>query len=206
MTNVESIARRKRSYSDLTINDLELVYGLKLEMKELFPAVNPVTPDEGLARSLEQGKQLIFASEKARSEFIVAPILLFVRSLVKKDITIYSGVRFDVEPENGLRGVCDFIIGEAPPLPFIQAPLMVVVEAKKNDIEEGIGQCAAEMLAAQIFNQQRGHEKIIHGSVTTGERWLFLQLAGKTLTIDAARYDIGNVEKILGVLFHILSA
>ncbi|HMV84077.1 MAG TPA: hypothetical protein PKA34_13185 [Blastocatellia bacterium] len=205
MEAVEKNGKRKRSYSEMTVNDLELIYGLSLGMKDLFSGIKPIPPSERLAEALAEGKPLIFASEKARSEFIVAPILLFVRSLLNKAVTIYSGFRFDVEPENGLRGVCDFIIGEAPPLPFIQAPLMVVVEAKKNDMEDGIGQCAAEMMAARIFNQQRGHERVVHGCVTTGEKWLFMELEGKTLTLDETRYDISNVEKILGILHHVLS-
>ncbi|MGH9853629.1 MAG: hypothetical protein ACREBD_27635, partial [Blastocatellia bacterium] len=89
----------------------------------------------------------------------------------------------------------------------IQAPVLVMVEAKKNDIEEGLGQCAAEMVAAQIFNQrERQDSRIIYGCVTTGETWQFLQLEGTRLTIDKARYFIVNVEKILGILFHILSS
>lgn len=205
MAEAGKARRRKQSYSDLTIDDLEQIYGINLAGADLFTEVAPIPANEWLIESLNNGKPLAFTSEKARSEFIVAPVLLFVRDLLNESVTIYSGVRFDVDPDNGLKGICDFIVGKAPALPVIQAPVFVMVEAKKNDIEDGLGQCAAEMVAAQIFNQRKGHERTIYGCVTTGEKWLFLQLAGKNLVIDGTRYDISNVEKIVGILAHILS-
>jgi hypothetical protein len=89
------------------------------------------------------------AERKARAEFIVAPILLEVREQLHETISIYSGVRFDVSPEEG---VYDFLITKSPPLPAVQTPVIVLVEAKKNGLEEGLGQCGAEMLAAQRVN------------------------------------------------------
>ena len=36
-----------------------------------------------------------------------------------------------------------------------EAPVVVVVEAKNENMKQGIIQCIAEMVAAQQFNQQR---------------------------------------------------
>lgn len=199
--------KRRRSYSDLTIEDLKNNFGLALAGEDLFAKAKPIQPGDWLIETLDKGKSLFFVSEKARSELIVTPILLRVRDLLHQQITIYSGVRFDVEPEQGLKGICDFIIGKAPALPLIQAPVLVLVEAKKNDIEEGLGQCAAEMVAAQIFNQQSNSlEKTVYGAVTTGEAWLFMKLQDKLLTIDTVRYSLADLNKLLGVFVHILSA
>jgi hypothetical protein len=38
---------------------------------------------------------------------------------------------------------------------IIQAPVMMLVEAKKGELDLGLGQCAAEMIAAQILTQMR---------------------------------------------------
>ena len=194
------------SYSDLTINDLKRIFGVAADTAALFAHVKPVAPSPWLIETLEKGNQNAMISEKARAEFIVTPILLLAQELMKKRVSLYSGIRLDVDPENGLKGVCDFLFSQSPPLPYLEAPILVLVEAKKNDVEEGLGQCAAEMVAAQIFNREHGNTiPSIYGCVTTGETWQFLQLTGKRLTIDEDRYFIDNVAKILGILTHMLS-
>lgn len=195
-----------KSYSDLTLDDLKENFQMNIGVSPLFRAVPPLAPDDWLAQALKKGARTALISEKARSEFLVAPVLLFIRDLYEGQISLYSGMRFDVEPDKGLKGNCDFIFTKSPPVPFVQAPVMVMVEAKKNDIEEGIPQCAAEMVAAQIFNQRAGEQiPVIYGGVTTGETWQFLQLAETRLLIDEDKYFINNIANILGILKHALS-
>ena len=149
-----------------------------------------IVPD-WLHVTLEKGLPIALGSEKARSEFIIAPILLTVRDENQNRIAIYSGQRLDSDPSVGLVGECDFILTNAPALPIIQAPIISIVEAKKNDIESGLGQCAAQMVGAQRVNQREGTGiDTVYGCVTTGETWQFLRLAATTLTIDSERYYI----------------
>ncbi|KPA10101.1 hypothetical protein MHK_009690 [Candidatus Magnetomorum sp. HK-1] len=83
----------------------------------------------------------------------------------------------------------------------IQAPVFTIVEAKKKDIGEGLGQCAAQMIGVRRFNEQEGNEiEIIYGCVTTGENWQFIKLIDQTLIIDTVRYYLDNIELILGAL------
>jgi heterodisulfide reductase subunit B len=78
---------------------------------------------------------------------------------------------------------------------------MMLVEAKKEDILAGLGQCVAEMVAAQIFNEREGNEiSVIYGTVTSGTNWKFLKLKGKVVEIDLVEYYLTNVNKILGIL------
>ena len=101
----------------------------------------------------------------------------------------------------GLVGECAFILTNTPALPIIQAPIISIVEAKKNDIESGLGQCAAQMVGAQRVNQREGTGiDTVYGCVTTGETWQFLRLAVTTLTIDSERYYINELGRILAVL------
>jgi co-chaperonin GroES (HSP10) len=75
------------------------------------------------------------------------------------------------------------------------------VEAKNENIKGGLGQCAAAMLAAQLFNEQEGNEiKTIYGAVTTGDIWKFLKLEGTDIFIDLNNYYIKELNKILGIL------
>ncbi|WP_333221010.1 MULTISPECIES: hypothetical protein [unclassified Microcoleus] len=106
-----------------------------------------------------------------------------------------------MDASKGLNGSCDFIISQSPELLFVTAPVITVVEAKKENILAGLGQCVAEMLAAQIFNENEGNEiPVIYGTVTTGTNWKFMKLTKQTIQIDLVEYFINDLGKILGIL------
>jgi hypothetical protein len=197
--------KRHLSYADLSLDDVRKTFNLTVSRPRLFEGVELLEPSQWLQEVLEEGFEISVVSEKARSEFIVAPILLYIKELHKGEISIYSGVKFDVDPEHGLRGTCDFILTKSPSLPTVQTPAFIMVEAKKNDVEEGLGQCAAGMIAAQIFNRNEGNDiPSIYGCVTTGESWQFLRLTDHNLQIDKNRYFIVKLQEILGVLHTIV--
>ena len=123
--------------------------------------------------------------------------MLGVRELSGGRISILSGQRLDVDAGRRLQGECDFILALSEPLPRLRAPLVTIVEAKKNDIEAGLGQCIAQMVAAQLFNERAGHSGVVFGCVTTGEDWQFLRLEGQAVLIDTTRRYINDVGSIL---------
>ena len=193
-------------YTDFTLDTLRVSFGLTIQQEPMFPHVTPVAVPPWLHETLAKGMPMALGSEKARSEFIIAPILLTLRDLNQNRIAIYSGQRLEGDPNVGLVGECDFLITSTQPLPIIQAPIISVVEAKKNDIESGLGQCAAQMLGAQRFNQRDRTSSIttIYGCVTTGEVWQILKLTETTLVLDTERYYINTMEVILGVFQEII--
>ena len=91
-------------------------------------------------------------TEKARSELLFAPILLEVRRHLQYQISLFSGVDFNVAPEKGLAGFCDFILSRSTERYFIVSPVVTIVEAKNENIKSGLRQCVAEMMVAQIAN------------------------------------------------------
>jgi hypothetical protein len=106
-----------------------------------------------------------------------------------------------LSPEKGLTGFCDYLISKSPEKIIIIAPVVTLVEAKNDNIQSGLGQCIAEMIAAQLFNQQKGNEiETIYGSVTTGTNWKFMRLTGQVIEIDLSKYYLSDVGKILGIL------
>ena len=130
----------------------------------------------------------------------MVPILLAGRELTGDRFAIFSGQRLDVDPERGLMGECDFILAIGPPVPPLRAPIATIVEAKKNDVEAGLGQCIAQMVAARRFNEAAGRSDApVFGCVTTGETWQFLRLAEPHALLDRKRYYLDNVGGILGV-------
>ena len=84
---------------------------------------------------------------------------------------------------------------------IVKAPVIAIVEAKKENINSGLGQCIAEMLAAKIFNEREGNEiTTIYGAVTTGDRWKFLKLQGQAVFVETTETLLTNLGKILGIL------
>jgi hypothetical protein len=198
------------SYSDFTLESVSRLLGVVTRPADLFPDLHPIpVPDwlqETLARGT-QGVQLSLISEKSRSEFIVAPILLASREVSGNRFVIYSGQRLDIDPEKGLIGECDFILSATEPILPLQAPIATVVEAKKNDIEGGLGQCIAQMVAADRFNRSAGRDNLpVFDCVTTGEAWQFARLAGLEALLEHRRYYIDRVELILGAFRSIIDA
>ncbi len=194
------------AYTDFTLDTLDSALGITAQLADLFPNLTPVAVPTWLREMLGRGLRQALLSEKARSEFLVVPILLATQELSLKPVSIYSGQRLDVDAQQGLVGECDFILAAAPPLPALRAPVLTVLEAERNDIESGISQCMAQMVGARLFNERSGKScPEMYGCVTSGETWQFLRLEGAIVGINQVRYYIDNVASILGALQVIVS-
>lgn len=193
------------AFSEFTLEQVERSLGVSVREADLFQTVPPAPIPDWLPGWLARGTRLALISEKARSEFIVVPILLAARELSADHLAIFSGQRLDVDPARGLVGECDFLLAIGPAIPPLRAPLATVVEAKKNDVEAGLGQCIAQMVAARQFNERAGKaEAPVFGCVTTGETWQFLRLAEPDALLDRSRFYLDNVAGILGALLAIV--
>lgn len=191
------------AYSDFTLEKVQKAFELTIsEDVDLFANVPQLEPTPLLTEFLQDNAQLALKinTEKARSEMIIAPILLDLKKQLVSKISLFSGVDFNVDLTQGLNGTCDYIISNSPEQLFVKSPVIVLVEAKKENIVGGLGQCASEMLAAQIFNKREGNEvTVILGVVTSGNIWKFLQLSEKQLRVDATEYYLKDVSKVLGI-------
>jgi len=82
---------------------------------------------------------LAIDTEKARSEFIIAPILIELRSILADGFGLFSGVEFDVDASRGLNGFCDFIPTRSRIQSVITAPVLAIAEAKNDNLRNGLG-------------------------------------------------------------------
>jgi hypothetical protein len=195
------------AYRDFTFPQVQQDLGLTLHERDLFSDVPPAALREEFRAAVAESATLALAvnTEKAKSEFIIAPILLELRRLLGGSFGLFSGVELDVDPSRGLNGYCDFLITKEPRQFVLVAPLVAIVEAKNDNLRTGLGQCIAEMYAAQLFNQQSAAPiERVFGVVTTGSAWKFLQLQGAVLALDLVEYYIDNLAKILGILRHLV--
>lgn len=193
------------AYSDFTtLTKVREAFGLMIEESiDLFTDIPEVLPSSHLQTTLNENVFLATAinTEKSRSELIIAPVLLEVRRIFNFQIGFFSGSEFNVDLQAGLSGYCDYILTASKESYEIRTPVVTLVEAKNESIKSGLGQCIAEMVAAQLFNQRNGEAiASIYGAVTTGTDWKFLKLIDKTVWIDKRDYFINEVSQILGIL------
>jgi hypothetical protein len=197
------------AYSDFTLEAIVAQQQLQVQVRQvLFQDVMPVVPSEWLQETLSVTEELgLFSgTEKARSEFIIAPILIELERRNRGRLMIFSGKSLDVDRAQGLNGECDFLLCKGEANRIVQAPIFSVVEAKKQDLDLGIGQCVAQMVGANLFNQRKGEPiPTLYGCVTTAERWQFLTLTQNHLAIDRQVFNYPNeLDRILGILQFVL--
>lgn len=195
------------AYRDFTFPKVVTDLGLTAGNERLFPDVPALPADPALAARLIRGTKMATAidTEKARSEFIIAPVLDEVRRLLDDRPTLFSGVEFNVDPERGLNGRCDFLISRDPMMFIVTAPVVAVAEGKNGVAREGYGQCIAGMVAVRDFNHAAAKPiPRVYGVSTNGEEWRLFRLVGTTLTIDIDEYHISDPGRLLGVLCNLI--
>jgi hypothetical protein len=196
------------AYNKFTLRKVVEDFSLQIiERGTFIPELAPVQPSALLLETLADSLPWAIAvgSEKARSEAIITPILLEVRRRLDRKVSVFSGEDFTVDVEAELSGRCDFLVSRSAEQLFITAPAVIIVEAKKEDTKPGLGQCVAEMVAAQRFNLAAKQSiPVIYGCVTSGTAWRFLMLEGTTVTIDLTDYAVPTADRVLSILLWML--
>ncbi len=142
-------------------------------------------PTQKLLEDMLEAQQEGLLSEKAKSEYIVVPILKELRRQNVNKFSTFSGYEFDVDKSKQLSGYCDFVLSTEINKAEVTAPVFCIVEAKDDKIHKGYAQCGAEMYAAHLFNEKKGNpRKVIYGCVTNAFSWCFLKLENNELSID----------------------
>ncbi len=146
----------------------------------------------------------VFASEASRCEAIIFPIL---RQAYKAYADTYAlWIRQPITYDETLSGTPDYLIATKSELGItvVGTPLIILVEAKKNDFEEGWGQCLAELVAAQKIN---GDPDVpVYGIVSDGERWQFGELVGDGFTQNRMNFSIDNLPTLFGAINAVFKA
>ena len=195
-------------YSKFTLSRAVEDFDLTVrEEPNLFAAIAPVVPTPLLRELLSENVPWAVAvgSEKARSEGIINPVLLEVKRQLGGQVGVFSGEEFNVDMAADLNGFCDFLVSRSSEQLYVKAPVLMLVEAKKEDLKPALGQCLAEMVAAQRFNMMKGQAvDTVYGVVTSGTVWRFLQLTERVVSIDLTDYPLLPVDNVLGVLVWML--
>ncbi len=187
------------------IRQVKTKFGTPFVSVDIFSGADiaPIAPSEWLTISLNRAYASPPTNEKSKSERLVSPILLEVLEQYRERITFFSGEEVNINADNDLNGPCDFFFALTPPSPLLEAPIISIAEAKDEDLDWGTAQCAAQIYAAHLFNQQEGKNiQILYGCATTGTEWLFLKFENNTFYID--KKPKTDLPEILGVWHWIL--
>ena len=192
------------AYSDFTLKKVKTDFDIKtVENLSIFSAIEEVAISENLIKTLQKNVPLALAinTEKARSELIIINILLELKEKLSEQMSLFSGIDFTVDTDKGLNGFCDYIISNSCEQLYLEVPVITIIEAKNENINSGMGQCIAEMYAAQLFNERENHRlACIYGAITTGDEWKFLKLKDDIAYIDLQSYYINDIKKVVGIL------
>jgi hypothetical protein len=142
-----------------------------------------------------------YSSEAARSELLIFPLLREVYKPHAHQCSLW--IQKTLTYDNNLTGTADYLVATRSPLgkTVLATPLLIAVEAKKNDFEQGWGQCAAELVAAQRLN---GDDTVpVYGIVTDGRFWEFGKLVGNIFSQHSEAYSVDQLALLFGVLQHL---
>ena len=196
------------AFSDFDLRTAVDTFGLREKRDvNLFPDVAPIEPSDHLRVWLDEFAPVAIAvnSEMARREFITGPLLTEAKRRAAGPVHVFPGMAFDADKARGLNGSCDYIISRSDEFYYLRSPLAAVVEAKREDLIAGLGQCAAAMIGMRIFNERDGTPfPALYGCVSSGTNWRFLRLEGDVLFIDRREYYIAEAAILIGILVQIM--
>ena len=184
------------------IKQLKEKFGLSFTSVDLFADKNiaPIASSEWLNISIKRAYRTPPTNEKSKSERIVSPILLEVLEQFNTEISFYSGEEININAKDNLAGPCDFFFTLGAPTILFECPIVSLVEAKDEDLEWGIAQCAAQIYAAHLYNKNEGKEiSVLYGCATTGDDWQFIRFENNIFYIDSR--PTTNLQMVLGT-FH----
>ncbi len=173
-------------------------FGLDAQNVSLFEDITLCEPSNWLTDTLKKSKLGPLTNEKTKSERIISPILLEIAESYQNEITLFSGEELDVDALKDLSGACDFFFVLHPRKPYIESPIISLVESKNEDMEYGRAQCAAQLYGAKLYNEAEGKNiPVLYGCATDGVEWQFICFKDNVFYLDNKIYT--DIREILGV-------
>ncbi len=188
------IAReRKKSFSSFTYKEAFKHLGIN-ELQRWSICANPVPISDFFRQRLERLQRFDLESLEVSKSLLIDAIC--EEGLEGFDrLKVWKGAYLEGEQ---VCGNADYLIAERRG--YLEAPYVCVIEAKKDDFEQGAAQCLVEMQTCQWIDRQLGKELIIYGIVTNGEGWKFYNLQLDGSVAESLLYGIGEMPILLGLL------
>ena len=199
------------AFSDFkTISEVQEKFRITYAEADFLKA-EPSSPSAAFLRDFEFTREHInvFASEASRCEAVIFPVL-------KESYKAYADryalwIKQSLAYDEVLNGTPDYFISTRSELgkTVVGIPLILIVEAKKNDFEQGWGQCLAELITAQKITAEKMNDGAafpVYGIVTDGTLWQFGRLVGDTFTQNRTDFALANLPTLFGAVNSVFKA
>jgi hypothetical protein len=185
-----------------TFSSFTLIEAFKyLGITQLYPwelNANPLPPSDFFQQRLDRLRRFFDLRSYEESKKLLIDAICEEALTHTHDLKIWKGAILNGEAVNGN---VDYLI--AGNKVYLEAPLLCIVEAKKDDFEQGLAQCLVEMKACQWNNQNLHHSIDIFGIVTNGDTWQFYRLTPDITVYETLPYSISDLGQVLGCLHDI---
>lgn len=111
------------------------------------------------------------SNETSRREVLISPIILDLVHYTKSEVRI----EYPLKITNQLQGYLDYFIENQQNI--------LVIEAKKEDLDYGLTQLVAELVALDNWEKMSEQTEIL-GAITTGKIWQFCKLDRSQKSIE----------------------
>ena len=195
------------AFSDFkAIPEVQERFRIRHVENDFIETENSAGPSEQFLQEFEFNREYIdvFASEGARCEAVIFPVLREVYKRYAEDYALW--IKKPITYDDVLNGTPDYFISTRSELGklVVGTPLIMLVEAKKNDFEIGWGQCLAELVAAQKINEDLEHP--VYGIVSDGTLWQIGHLVGETFTQNRTSFSVDNLPVLFGAIDSVFRA
>ena len=195
------------AFSDFkTIPEVQKKFGIRHIENDFIKIEGDVSPSEQFLQELEFSRRYIpvFASEGARCEAVIYPVLREVYKAYAANYALW--IKEPLAYDETLSGTPDYFVSTRSELGklIVGTPLIIFVEAKKNDFEQGWGQCLAELVAAQKINANT--DVPVHGIVSDGRSWEFGHLVGDAFTQNRTSFSVEDMPSLFGAINSVFKA
>lgn len=195
------------TFSDFkAIPEVQEKFGIRHIENDFIETGNSTVPSVQFLQEFDFNREYIniLTSEGARSEAFIFPVL---REVYKGYADYYAlWIKKSIAYDDVLSGTPDYFISTRSELGklVVGTPLIMLVEAKKNDFEIGWGQCLAELVAAQKINEDMEHP--VYGIVSDGILWQIGHLVGETFTQNRTSFSVDNLPALFGAIDSVFKA
>jgi hypothetical protein len=187
------VRERKKSFSSFTYKEAFKYLGIN-ELQRWSMVATPVPISDFFRQRLERLQRFDLESLEVSKSLLIDAIC--EEGLEGFDrLKVWKGAYLEGEQ---VCGNADYLIAERRG--YLEAPYVCVIEAKKDDFEQGAAQCLVEMKTCQWIDRQLEKELIIYGIVTNGEGWKFYKLELDGAVAESLLYGIGEMSILLGLL------
>ncbi|ESA35826.1 hypothetical protein N836_09875 [Leptolyngbya sp. Heron Island J] len=189
----QAIQGRKKSFSSFTYKQAFKYLGIT-ELKRWTIEAEPLPISDFFQQRLERLQRFDLESLEVSKTLLIDAICEEGLEDVPR-LKIWKGAYLEGED---VCGNADYLIAERRA--YLETPYGCVIEAKKDDFEQGAAQCLVEMKACQWINQQQGRQFDIYGIVTNGEGWKFYRLSINGEVSESLLTGVGDMPMLLGRL------